>query len=251
MGRKMSYDAIVIPRHYIYDSTYISTIDGKQKEDTIWHRMPDFALTNQLGKTVGWNDMQGKIVVADFFFTHCPTICPQLTHNMKRLQSGIGNAARAGDKTPDFIQFLSFSIDPERDSVQALKKWNDRFGIDPQSWWLLTGPKKEIYDLSINDLKLMAQDGGPEDSDFMHTDYMVLIDKDRNIRGYYHGLDSLSINRLSEDIIMLELAKDKHTKKFYEGNLEWLALTFLATIIGIGLLMYFLKKDKENVANAH
>jgi protein SCO1/2 len=248
IGKKYSYEAVVLPRHYIYDSTILKTVKGKQVEDTIWHQVPDFKLTNQLGKTVSWKDMEGKIVVADFFFTHCPTICPQLTRNMKRLQDGITNAERSGDRTPDFIQFLSFTVDPERDSVTALKKWADRFQINPQTWSLLTGPKKEIYDLSINDMKVLAMDGGTVDTAFVHTDFMVLIDKNRNIRGYYHGLDTMAVARLSRDIVLLSLEKDKHRKKFFEGKLEGLALVFLITIIGIGILVYFLKKEKKNGA---
>lgn len=251
VGRKFSYDAVQMPRHYIYDSVISTTVNGKLKEDTLWHKVPDFALTNQLGKTVGWKDMEGKIVIADFFFTHCPTICPQLTRNMKRLQDGITSAQRAGDQTQHFIQFLSFSVDPERDSVAALKHWADRFQVNPESWWLLTGPKKEIYDLSIEHMKLMALDGGPVDSAFVHTDYMVLLDKYRNIRGYYHGLDTNALAQLSRDAVLLSLEKDPHRKTFFAGKLEGLALIFLITIIGLGILIYFLKRENKNAAPLH
>lgn len=248
VGRKYSYEAVQMPRHYIYDSVISTTVNGKLKEDTIWHQVPDFALQNQLGKTVSWKNMEGKVVIADFFFTHCPTICPQLTRNMKRLQEGITSAQRAGDQTQHFIQFLSFSVDPERDSVAALKRWADRFQINPESWSLLTGPKKEIYDLSIQHLKLMALDGGPVDSAFVHTDYMVLLDKYHNIRGYYHGLDTNALQQLSRDAVLLSLEKDTHRNKFMEGKLEGLALIFLITIIGLGILVYFLKRETKHVA---
>ena len=242
------YKAVAMPRHYIYDTTMSKTVDGKLVEDTVWHKIPDFSLTNQLGRKVGWEDMQGKIVVADFFFTHCPTICPQLTTNMKRLQAGITNGQKVGTRTPDYLQFLSFSVDPERDSVAALKAWADRFQINPENWWLLTGPKKEIYDLSIEHMKLLAIDGEGIDTSFLHTDRMVLIDKNRNIRGYYHGLDTTSLQQLSRDIILLSLEKDPNRKKFYEGKLELVVLVFLTTLIGLGVLMYVLKKDKKHVA---
>lgn len=251
IGKKYSYDAVTMPRHYIYDSTILKTVKGKQVEDTLWHRIPDFALTNQLGKTVGWKDIEGKIVVADFFFTRCPTICVQLTQNMKRLQDGIRNAQRSGDRAQRFVQFLSFSVDPERDSVAALKKWSDRFGINPETWWLLTGPKQEIYDLSIKDMKVMAVDGGAADTAFLHTDYIVLLDKNRNIRGYYHGLDTTSVAQLSRDIVLLSLEKDPQRKKFFDGKLELLAVVFLLTIIGLGVLLYFFKKEKSHVAYAN
>ncbi len=192
--------------------------------------------------------MEGKIVIADFFFTHCPTICPKLTAQMKRLQEGITNAQRTGSTTPDFIQYLSFSVDSERDSVRALKQWADRFQINPETWWLLTGPKKEIYDLSINHMKLGLVDGEGIDTNFFHTDYMVLLDKQHNVRGYYHGLDSNALAQLSRDAVLLALAKDPHRKASMGMSLEGLAVVFLITIIGMGILMYFLKREKRHVA---
>lgn len=240
----LSATAVVMPRHYIYDSVVEKTVKGKALSDTLWHRLPSFNLTNQLGQQVTWEDLEGRVVVADFFFTHCPTICPQLTANMKRLQSGITNSQRVGDKHAKFIQFLSFTVDPERDSVAALKAWADRFQIDPDNWWLLTGDKKQIYDLSIQHMKVLAEDGKGVDTAFLHTDIFVLIDKYRNIRGYYHGLDTVSIRKLSQDIVLLALEKDPTRKKFYEGKLELLAVVFSITILGIIVLVYALKKEK-------
>src|SRR5437868_11728743 len=104
-----------------------------------------------------------------------------MTMNMKRLQDGIKSAVEAGDTITDFVQFLSFSIDPERDSVAALKKWADRFQIDPSNWWLLTGDKQTIYDLSLKHMDLAVQDPGI-DSSFPHTDIFVLIDKNGVVR---------------------------------------------------------------------
>ena len=243
--KRATEETVAMPRHYIPDSVVIRTENGKQYQDTIWHRLPEFNLTNQLGQAVSWNDLEGKVVVADFFFTHCPTICPGLTNNMKKLQEGIKKSDRAGDRQPDFIQFLSFSIDPERDSVPQLKKWADRFQIDPQNWWLLTGDRNEIYDLSINHLKLLAQDGGPVDSNFLHTDFFVLIDKNRNIRGYYHGLDENDLSRLSEDIVLLSLEKDPHKKFFLAGKLELIDVVFVIAAIGLVVLLKFLKREDK------
>jgi protein SCO1 len=237
---------VPMPRHYIYDSVVTQTSNGKQVTDTIWHKVPGFSLTNQLGKKVDWSDMEGKVVVANFFFTHCPTICPPMMVNMKRLQDGISSGQKVGDQQARFVQFLSFSIDPERDSVAALKKWADRFRISPDNWWLLTGPKKEIYDLSINDMKLIAQDGGPSDSDFLHTDMMVLIDKHHYIRGYYHGLDTSSIGRLSRDIILISLEKDPQAKnKMFDGKLLLFLLLFVLVVGGTIVFFSLLKADRR------
>ena len=241
--------AVVMPGYYLPDSVITKTIDGKLISDTVWHKLPDFTLTNQLGQQVSLSDMQtsdstGKIIVADFFFTHCPTICPTLTSNMKRLEASITNSERVGNRAPDFIRFLSFSIDPERDSVERLKHWADRFQINPELWWLLTGDKKTIYDLSIDHMKLAAIDGEGVDTSFIHTDLFVLIDRNRHVRGYYRGLDTVSLSRLSRDIILLTLEKDTNKKSFFAGKLQFMILTMLIVIVGVGIFLYFFRKMK-------
>lgn len=240
--RSVSKDVVAMPRHFIYDTVHSVTKKGKLVNDTVWHRIPEFSFVNQLNDTVGWKDIGDKVVVADFFFTRCPTICPKLTTNMKLLQDHIKSSARVGDRFPRFVHFLSFSVDPERDSVAALKQWANRFQINPENWWLLTGNKKEIYDLSIEHFKLGLVDGAGIDTSFFHTDYMVLIDKNRNIRGYYHGLDSTDVQQLARDIVLLSLEKDPNRKGVFAGKLELLAVVFLITVLGIFLLIYLLKK---------
>ena len=252
--KRASESRSLMPRHFIYDTIMLVNKKGKNVEDTVWHQLPNFTLTNQLGNKVSLEDIKGvsynnaeadtanKVIVADFFFTHCPTICPTLTQNMQRLQQSITNAQRVGDKTPEFIQFLSFSVDPERDSVPRLKAWADRFQIDPANWWLLTGDKKTIYDLCINDMKLGLVDGEGVDTNFIHTPNFVLIDRNRNIRGYYNGLDSASISKLSGDIIYLSLEKDRTKKSFFAGKLQLLAIVFLIGIMSVAVFMYILKK---------
>jgi protein SCO1/2 len=244
--RQYSKDVTPMPHRYFPDTVLTHTVNGKQETDTVWHQVPDFNFTNQLGKQVGWKDLEGKVVVAGFFFTHCPTICPTMTTNMKRLQDGITSGQRVGDQQAQFLHLLSFSVDPDRDSVEALKAWADRFGIDPDKWWLLTGDKKKIYDLSINEMKLLAQDGQGIDTAFLHTDYLVLIDKYRNIRGYYHALDTASVGKLSRDVILVALEKDRKAKSPFAGQLETLALLVFSVIGGLTLLLYFLKKDKKH-----
>lgn len=211
--RTFSAGAMELPRRYYHDSVVTSIVDGKEKHDTIWHRVENITLTNQLGKQVSLDDIQGKIIVADFFFTRCPSICPALTKNMKGIQDGL----RLRDVTKNidtaFVQFLSFSVDPERDSVPVLKKYGDRMGVNHDIWWLLTGPKKTIYDFAINELKLAVQDGGTVDSNFIHTDRFVLLDRNHVIRGYYSGLDTTSLSKLAEDMTLLMLEKDKKKKR--------------------------------------
>lgn len=240
-----SESAVTMPRHYLPDTVVNSVEKGKSVSDTVWHRLADFNLTNQQGQPVSWDSMKGKIVVADFFFTRCPTICPGLTRNMKRLQQSITNAQRVGDNTPRFVHFLSFSIDPERDSVPQLKHWADRFQINPDQWWLLTGNKKDIYDMAINEMKLGLVDGEGIDTNFVHTDYFVLIDSNRHVRGYYHGLDTMALRQISNDIVLLSMEKDPSKKSFLAGKLQIIAVAFLSAILGVGLLLFILRKNKN------
>ena len=202
-----------MPKRYYHDTVITQVKNGKEITDTVWHKTSNISLTNQLGQQVSMEDLKGHIVVADFFFTHCPSICPGLTRNMKKLQDALKlkDDRRRIDTT--FVHFVSFSVDPERDSVAALRRYADRFGVNPDVWWLLTGPKKAIYAYSINELKLGLNNTETVDTGFIHTTRFVLLDKERVVRGYYNGLDSADMVRLSEDIVFLQLEKDKKKKR--------------------------------------
>lgn len=247
-----------IPKPIFYDSVTSVIKNGKRKNDTAWHHLPDFKLTNQEGQVVSLknmngenlNDTDGRIIVADFFYTHCPTICPLMTRNMKRLQNSVKKAVDIDGKQTELVQFISFTIDPERDSVAALKKWSDRFQIDPSNWWLLTGDKKTIYDLSLKHMNLAIQDPGV-DSSFPHTDIFVLIDKNGVIRVkrdkdgnpvLYHGTDSTSMAKLSEDIVLLSLEKDPKKKSFLAGQLTIIAISMLITFFVVGIFLFLYRK---------
>jgi protein SCO1/2 len=247
-----------IPKPIFYDSVSSVVKNGKQVNDTSWHRVPDFSLTNQLGQSVSLKDLatvnsgdtNRRVIVADFFYTHCPAICPAMTKNMKRLQNMVKEAVDVDGRTTQLVQFVSFSIDPERDSVGALKKWADRFQIDPSNWWLLTGNKQTIYDLSLKHMNLAVQD--PQiDSTFPHSDIFVLIDKNGVVRVrrdkdgnplLYHGLDSVSMANLSEDIVLLSLEKDRKKKSFFEGQLTTIAVSLLIAFVLVGLFLFFYRK---------
>lgn len=240
--KRKSETAVTMPRHYLPDSVVTITKKGKRVEDTAWHRLADFTFTNQEGKKVTWDSLRGKIVIADFFFTHCPTICPRMTLNMKRMAESIHNGQRVGDQTNKQVHFISFTIDPERDSVERLKYWADKYQIDPEQWWLLTGDKKAIYDMVIEEMKVGLVDGQGVDTNFIHSDRFVLIDTNRFVRGYYKGLDSVALARLSNDLVLLTLEKDPKGKSFFDGKLELMAIVFLLAILGVGLLLFFIRK---------
>lgn len=190
-----------MPHRYFYDSVAVVEKNGKITSDTIWHNVKNFSFTNQLGEKSTLNDFKGKIIVVDFFFTRCPSQCPQMTKAMKRLQ----NAFKQNDT---IVQFLSISVDPEFDSVRQLKKYADKYNIDPDSWSLARADKKETYDFAFNDLKASIADVNV-DTGFIHTQQFFLLDREKVVRGWYDGLDSTMQAKLVRDIPLLMLEKDR------------------------------------------
>jgi protein SCO1/2 len=202
----LSRDAVQMPRRYFYDTVVVKREKGKEVNDTVWHKIKPFKLKNQFGKEVGLDDLNGKIIVANFFFTSCPSICPKLTRNMKRLQD-------AFKKTDTIVRFVSFTVDPERDSVQKIKAYGDKFSIDHDTWWMLTGDRKVIYDVALNEFKASIASEGNIDTGFIHTEKFFLLDRDKVVRGWYNGLDSVNLGRLIKDVVLLNMERDKKKKR--------------------------------------
>ncbi len=236
--------SIGMPGRYYYDSVVSVIRDGKKIDDTVWHSVMDFKFQNQLGRTVSMADLPGKVIVADFFFTRCPSICPKLTANIRKLQDALSTKDQFQQINPDFIQFLSFSVDPERDSVSVLKDYSDKFGINPNIWWLLTGPKKQIYDFSINELKLGLADGEGVDSNFIHTQKLVLLDKYRVVRGYYNGLDSTDMRKMANDMVFIMLEKDKDYVSPLKEVKPILPIIIFMLVATVGTVIYLSKKPR-------
>ena len=193
--------AVEMPRRYFYDSVNVIEKNGKVTYDTAWHHVSNLHFTNQLGQQVSFDDLEGKIIVLDFFFTRCPTICPQLTRAMKKLQNSFPN-------NDSIVQFVSISIDPIHDSVPQLRKWAEKFQVNPDSWWLLTGNKDSIYNFAFHEIKASVADVNI-DTAFIHTENFFLLDKDRVVRGWFNGLDSVAQSKLVRDIPLLMLEKDR------------------------------------------
>jgi protein SCO1 len=242
-----SDDAIAMPKRYFFDTVTSKMQNGKQVDDTLWHSVDDISLINQLGANVSLKQLQGKVIVADFFFTHCPSICPTLTHNMKQLQDALKLKDELKRVDTTFVQFLSFSVDPERDSVPVLKRYSDRFGVDPDVWWLLTGPKKTIYDFALNELKLGLQDGEGVDSNFIHTQKIALLDKAHVVRGYYDGLDSVSLAKLAQDIVFIMLEKDKNSKSALSDLKPLFPLMGIVLVVTAVGVVFFSRKKKGEI----
>ena len=160
-----------------------------------YHTISDFSLINQNGDTITQDFYNDKIYIADFFFTTCQSICPIMTKNMKEIQDKLIN-----DKE---ILLLSHSVTPEIDSVQQLKKYGIENNINENKWNLVTGDKKQIYDLARKSY-LAVEDSEFGNFDMIHTENFMLIDKQRQIRGFYDGTDKNEIIRLLSDIEILK-----------------------------------------------
>ncbi|HET8839586.1 MAG TPA: SCO family protein [Flavobacteriaceae bacterium] len=164
-----------------------------------YHTISDFKLVNQNGDTITQKDYDGKIYVADFFFTTCQTICPIMTDHMVKIQKAL--------KNDDEVKLLSHTVTPEIDDVAQLKKYALEKGVNDKKWNLVTGSKKEIYELARKSYLATKTTGNGGPYDMIHTENFVLVDKEKRIRGFYDGTDPKAIEKLLGDIEILEKEK--------------------------------------------
>jgi len=160
------------------------------------HKVANFKLMNQNGDTITQEDYKDKIYVADFFFTRCMTICPIMTNNMGKLQEVFKNDAD--------IKFLSLSVTPEMDSIPILRAYADAKGVIDSKWNITTGDKQHIYELARKSYFVVLDEGDGGLQDFIHTENFVLVDKKKQIRGFYDGTNNEDIQRLILDIKLLQ-----------------------------------------------
>ena len=177
-------------------------IDPKLVDESIqfvkkYHTIAPFTMTNQNGQTITEKDYENKVYVADFFFTTCPSICPIMTKNMCSLQEKLKT------KYPE-VKLLSYSVTPEIDTIEQLKRYAIENKVDDKIWNLVTGDKKEIYTLARKSYLVVQNDGNGGPHDMIHTENFVLIDKENRIRGYYDGTDINEMDRLITEIGMLK-----------------------------------------------
>ena len=160
------------------------------------HKVADFKLINQNGDTITQDNYAGKIYVTDFFFTRCMTICPIMTNNIWKLQEVF--------KDDNDIRFLSLSVTPVIDSVSVLKEYAISKGVIDAKWNITTGDKKHIYELARKSYFALLEEGDGGLQDFIHTENFILVDKKKQIRGFYDGTNSEDIERLILDIRILK-----------------------------------------------
>ena len=182
----------------IYQPTMVNfeMVDSTLQYQSKYHKIADFSLINQNGDTVTQKDYENKIYVADFFFTTCQTICPIMTDHMAQIQK-----ATLADEE---IMLLSYSVTPEIDDVDQLKRYAIEKGVIDKKWNLVTGDKKQIYELARKSYLAVKTDGNGDEYDMIHTENFMLIDKKRQIRGYYDGTQPDDIEKLLDDIKILK-----------------------------------------------
>lgn len=163
--------------------------------DTVYHQIPAFRFLNQDSVWVSEKDMVGKIYIADFFFTSCPTICPKMKTQLLRIYERYAEN--------DVIRILSHSIDPTYDTPSVLKQYSTRLQVKSPRWNMLTGDKAAIYKLGEKSYMVTAQEDKNEAGGFVHSGAFILVDKNRHVRGIYDGTQEAEVNHLIEDIEIL------------------------------------------------
>ena len=200
------YDALkskkVLP---IYQPSMVNyeLVDSTLQHVKKYHKIAPFSFENQNGKIITQDDYEGKIYIADFFFTTCPSICPKMTANMGSIQKEIMNDSN--------VMLLSYSVTPKIDSVPQLKKYAIEKGVNDEKWNLLTGNKKEIYTMARKSYLAVKDDGDGGPYDMIHTENFILVDPEKKIRGFYDGTNTLAMREL---LIDLEILKDE----FFPSN---------------------------------
>lgn len=176
---------------------------GSPYLDTVYHQVADFQAENSFEEQVSLNrDLKGKILLVNFFFTSCPTVCPQLMAHMKMIQE-------AFKKNDSVIHLVSITVDPARDSSRRLREYARGIKADLDYWSFLTADRKAVSQFAREQLFLSSGPGTGGAEDFIHSQTLVLLDRDRYIRGYYDGLDTLELRRCADDIVLLSLEKKR------------------------------------------
>jgi protein SCO1/2 len=191
---KPSKNALPYYNNANFDPQFLNTLEAQKFID---HTIADFSMTDQHNKTISQKDIEGKIHIANFFFTSCGSICPKMTNNLIAVQDKFRNKKD--------IVLLSYSVTPWQDSVPALKNFAEKYKISASNWHLLTGNKKEIYQLARQSYFAEENIGFAKDtSEFMHTEHLLLVDKNKRIRGIYNATLQLEIQQLIKDVLTLK-----------------------------------------------
>jgi protein SCO1/2 len=174
---------------------YVGEKELDEKGDTLYYQVPSFSFINQDSTEISHKNYFGHIYVTDFFFTTCPTICPIMSSQMSRLQGLLQQEGLLGE-----VLLLSHTVDPAKDSPQALKAYANTIGADLRYWNFVTGSEEELYYQAKNGYMINALPADTAPGGFIHSDNFVLVDRERHIRGYYDGTSTKDVDRLFSDI---------------------------------------------------
>lgn len=181
--------------HVLRQPAFLGPKEVGKQGDTLYHKIPDFKFLNQDSLWASQKDMAGKIYVADFFFTTCPTICPTMKTQLLRIYDKFAE--------DDRVRILSHTIDPEYDGVRVLKEYAKKLNIKSPRWNLVTGKKSDIYRLGEKSYMVTAQEDANEEGGFVHSGAFILVDQNRHVRGIYDGTKEEDVNHLIEDMTLL------------------------------------------------
>jgi len=189
-----------LPIYGLRETKAVKNSDGSAGVDTVYQTIPAFKLLNQDSVYITNEHFKGKIYIADFFFTSCTSICPIMHRNLKKIYEKFAD-------NPD-VMFLSHTIDFKYDKPSALKKYARKLGVDGPKWQFVYGPKETVYTLATKSYLVSVEADSTDKQGYVHQGFLVLIDKDRRIRGAYDGTNPEQVAQLEKDIPVL-LAEDK------------------------------------------
>jgi len=201
--RLVSDGSLIIPDTYHYEEIIpITTDDGNIEYDTIFHKIDNIQLTNQLGREVNLNQqLKSKIWVLSFFHTNC-AICDETTELVNKVQKSFIH------KNPDLVHFISFAEEGDSiDDIETIREYGDKFKADHDRWWFLTGEREEISRIAVEELGI---DTSKKIKNHNHIHQIILVDTFRNIRGYYNGQELVEGKNISDDIVILNMEKRKN-----------------------------------------
>lgn len=164
--------------------------------DTVYHTVSDFSFISQDSSLITQETVKGKIYITDFIFTTCKSICPKMSNNLMRVQNAFSDDAD--------VMLISHTVDPENDTPPVLAAYAEKHHVIKGKWFFVTGDKKQLYDVARNSYYITAMEGDGSGDDFIHSEKIVLIDKDRRIRGFYDGTDYMEVSRLIDEVKVLK-----------------------------------------------
>jgi protein SCO1/2 len=192
VGCKAEKKPRVLPLYGNYDVVTYSK-DGKNTTDTVYPKIPTFTYLNQDSVKIVSTKYKGKVWIANFFFTSCPSICPPMMSQMRRLNILTKDIQKE-------VQFISFSIDPKTDQPSVLRNYIKNNGIETKNWVFLTGNESKTHYLGVHHFMVHAKRNAMASGGFAHSDGMVLVDRDGIVRGIYLGTQTAEVDKLNIDL---------------------------------------------------